>query len=147
MEISEKIKLLYEKDTKIAYANLKELELLSECGDSLYSYMDEFISMLKSDKYVIRVRGFRLLCKQAKWDKSNKINESIDNILKAVHDEKPTAVRQALQYLKYVVPYKKVLNKKIKEMALSINCLQFKDTMQPLIKKDIQSLVELIEMQ
>lgn len=147
MEISDRIKHLYDKDTKDAYANLRELEAISEHEDILYSYLDEFISMLGSEKYVIRVRGFRLLFKQAKWDRNNKINEAIEAILAAVHDEKPTAVRQALQYLGWVVPYKVELNNRIKETALSIDCSQSKDTMQPLIAKDIQSLVKLIEAQ
>ena len=147
MEISEKIKCLYDKGTKSAYANLKDLEAISECENTLYSYLDEFIAMLKSKKYVIRVRGFRLVCKQAKWDNHNRINEAIEDILNAVHDEKPTAVRQFLQYLKYIVPYKKELNDRIKETALAINCSDFKDTMRPLIAKDIQILMEAIEAQ
>ena len=145
MEISDKIKCLYDKDTKDAYANLQELEEISDNEDFLYPYLNEFIEMLKSEKYVIRVRGFRLLCKQAKWDREDKINEAIEDILTAVDDEKPTAVRQALQYLEYLVPYKKELNGRIKETALSIDCSKFKDTMQPLIEKDIRSLVQLIE--
>jgi hypothetical protein len=145
MEIKDRITLLYNKDTKEAYANLRELEALSEQENTLYPYLDEFISMLKSEKYVIRVRGFRLICKQAKWDTGNKINEAAKDILTAVHDEKPTAVRQAIQYLGYVVPYKAELTDCIKETVLSIDCSQFKDTMWPLIAKDIDHLVQLIE--
>ncbi len=147
MDISNKIELLYEGDTKEAYAILQELETLSEKEDLLYSYINEFISMLNSEKYIIRVRGFRLLCKQAKWDKDNKIDRAIEEILNAISDEKPTAVRQALQYLEYMVPYKKNLNERMKQKVLSIDCSLFKDTMQPLIEKDIQSLVRQIEAQ
>ena len=147
MDIDAKIQLLYEGDTKEAYANLLELDNISEKEDLLYPYLNEFVSMLKSDKYVVRVRGFRLLCKNAKWDKDNKINQAIDDILLAVHDEKPTAVRQALLYLKYVFTYKKELGDNIMKAALSIDCSIFKDTMQPLIFKDIQNLVQLIDAQ
>lgn len=147
MVIDDSIKYLYKKDTKDAYVILRELEELSEQENILVPYLDEFLSMLKSDRYVVRVRGFRLLCKQAKWDEHNKINEVIEDILASVYDEKPTAVRQALQYLHYIVPYKKELNSRIKEAVLSMDCSQFKDTMRPLIEKDIKNLVELIEMQ
>lgn len=147
MDISDKIKLLYDKDTKAAYTNLKELEELSEKENILYPYFDEFISMLRSEKYVIRARGIRLLCKQAKWDDYDKIDKAIEEILIAVRDEKPTAVRQALQYLEYVVPYKKKLNDIIKQVAFSIDCSIFNDSMKPLISKDIQSLVRLIDAQ
>lgn len=146
-EISNKIASLYEKDTKAAYAILLELEEFSERENALYHYLNEFISMIKSEQYIMRVRGFRLLCKQAKWDKDNIINGAIDDILIAVNDEKPTAVRQALQYLRFVVPYKKELNNQIKEAVLSIDCSAFKDTMQPLIEKDIHDLIRLIEEQ
>lgn len=147
MDIKNRIEYLYDKDTKNVFLNLKELETISDSEDILYPYLDEFISMLKSEKYVIRVRGFRLLCKQAKWDKDNKINKYIEEILSAVDDEKPTAVRQALEYFKYIVIYKKELNNIIREKVLSIDCLKFKDTMRPLIQKDIIELIELIEAQ
>jgi len=145
VEISDRIKLLYGKNTKDAYKNLQELEALSEKDNVLYLYTDEFIAMLKNKQYSIRVRGFRLLCKQAKWDNDNKINTAIDDIAAALNDEKPTAIRQALQYLMYVVLYKKELNDKIREAVLSIDLSRFKDTMRPLIAKDIQVLLQLIE--
>ena len=147
MKIEERIQHLYDGDTTAAFANLKELEAISQQENILYPYLDEFIAMLKSEKYVIRVRGFRLLCRQAKWDSENRINGAISEILFAVLDEKPTAVRQALQHLKYLVPYKKELNAKIRQMVLLIDCSMYKDTMGPLIKKDIESLVQLIDEQ
>lgn len=147
MEIKDAIKSLYKGDKTDAWEILAELESISECEDILYPYLNEFMNMIRSEKYVVRIRGFRMLCRQAKWDKDNKINESIEDILIAVHDEKPTAVRQALQYMKYIVQYKKELNDIIKQTVLSIDCSEFKDTMRPLILKDIQSLVRLIETQ
>lgn len=145
MELRERIRRLYDKDTKSAYANLRELESLSLREDVLYPYVDEFLAMLRSERYVVRVRGFRLLCKQAKWDKGNRLNASVEELLSALNDEKPTAVRQALKALEDVAPYKRELNGRIREAMLSINCAQYKDTMRPLIEKDIQSLVQLID--
>jgi len=106
-----------------------------------------FLAMLKNDKYAVRVRGFRLLCKQAKWDTENKINNSIDEILLELDDEKPTAVAQALQFLGHsVVPYKKELSGKIKEAISLIDCSRFKEnTMRPLIEREIQKLLKFIE--
>jgi len=147
VEISDKIKLLYDKGTSVSYANLLELEEISERDNTLYAYLNEFIAMLKNEKYVIRVRGFRLLCKQAKWDIDDKINEVIIEILFAVNDEKPTAVRQALQYLTYIVLNKRELVSIIKEAVLSIDCSRFKDTMRPLIEKDIQTLIKVMDIQ
>ena len=145
MELSQRIALLYDKDTSIAYANLQGLEAISEEEDSLYCYFDDFLSMLSSEKYVIRVRGVRLLCKQAKWDGENKLNQFINRILSALDDEKPTAVRQALKALEDVAVHKKELHGKLKDKALSINFLAYKDTMHSLIQKDIRSLMQVIE--
>lgn len=144
-DVNERIAGLYEKDTRIAYANLQQLEAISEQENVLYPYLGEFIAMLKIGHYVIRVRGFRLLCMQAKWDEAGLIDQAADDILAAVDDEKPTAVRQALQYLHHMVPYKKGLHGKIRNTALSIDLSRFKDTMAPLIMKDIDSLLQAIE--
>ena len=79
--------------------------------------------MVGSEKYVIRVRGFRLLCKQAKWDTKNIINANLEIALVILNDDKPTAVRQALAALQAVVCYKKELKEIIKEKISSIdNC-------------------------
>jgi len=137
--------MLYDKDTSKAFENLKELELLSDHSKILYPYLSKFVEMVNSEKYVIRVRGFRLFCKQAKWDTENIVNKNIDRVLVLLNDEKPTAIRQAIQYLEYIIPYKKDLSERIEESVLSIDCLKFRDTMRPLIEKDIQSLVQLIK--
>ena len=147
MDLNLKIEALFDKDTKEAYYNLLLLEQLSETTNKLYPYFYDFFEMIHSEKYVVRVRGYRLLCKQAKWDNENRINEILDELLAHIEDEKPTAVRQKIKSLEDIVPYKKELNDKIKKVALSIDCSRFKDTMSPLITKDIQNLVGLIEAQ
>ena len=63
MEIIDKLKCLYDGDTKNAYAALRELEALSEHENILYPYVDKFIAMLKNEKYVVAVKNF-LLSKQ-----------------------------------------------------------------------------------
>ena len=100
--------------------------------------------MLDNEKSFIRVRGFRLICKNAKWDKYNKIDNSIDKILQELNDEKPTSVRQCLKAIAEIVEYKKSLNNKIKEKLLKINYLNYKDSMQSLIFKDVEKILMLI---
>ena len=147
MNLESILDTLFDKDTSKAFESLKELELLSDNTDMLYPYINKFVEMANSEKNVIRVRGFRLFCKQAKWDTENMINKHLNDVLVILDDEKPTAIRQALQYLEFIVPYKMELNERIKEAALSIDCTKFKDTMRPLIEKDVQNLVRLIEAQ
>lgn len=96
MNIESIISLLEAKDPPQAYEALKKLEQLSDESDVLYPYIDKFIEMSGSVKYVLKVRGFRLLRRQAKWDKLNKIDKNIDRVLCILDDGKPTAVRQAM---------------------------------------------------
>ena len=144
MAIEEKIELLFDKDTSVAYKNLLELERLSEKENTLYDYFDTFLEMIYSDKYVLRVRGYRLLCKQAKWDTENKINNVIDKILLMVEDIKPTAVRQNIKALQDIIVSKTELGDKIRKRLLEIDTFKYKDTMQPLIQKDIEETIALI---
>lgn len=85
---------------------MQELERISDETGALYGHTAEFADMIKSDKYVLRVRGFRLFCRQARWDKDYVLDENIDEALLILKDEKPTAVRQALAALAEIVAYK-----------------------------------------
>lgn len=144
MDIELLVATLEDKDTSQAFEALKELELLSDNSDILYQYLDKFLAMIKSDKYVIRCRGFRLYCKQARWDTKKEIDKSIHEALIILSDDKPTAVRQALTALKDIMLYKKELTATIKEKVLAIDYLRYKDTMHGLIASDIQSLLSLV---
>lgn len=144
MDLDYLLSMMEGKDTSKGFEALKELETISESTNALYLYMDKFIDMVKSEKYVIRVRGFRLFCKQARWDVDNVINQNIEEVLSILNDEKPTAVRQALSALKEVVLYKSELVDIIKERVLAIDYYKHKETMHSLIAKDIGELVEIM---
>lgn len=140
--ITDKIDKLKGKDTKTAYKNLLDLEILSEESNVLYPYFEVFVSMLDSDISYIRVRGFRLICKLSKWDKENKIDKIIDKLLLELDDSKPTAVRQSLKALNYLLLYKVELSNIIEKYLKNINYKKYNDSMQPLIKKDIDEILE-----
>ena len=113
-------------------------------SDAIYEYFDIFLEMLDNEKSFIRVRGFRLICKNAKWDKYNKIDDSIDKILQGLNDEKPISVRQCLKAIEEIIMYKPNLKYTIKEKLLKINYLNYKDSMQSLIFKDVEKILMLI---
>lgn len=145
MNIAYSLCMLEDKDTSAAFQALKELEKLSDTSDALYPYINQFISMLGSEKYVIRVRGFRLFCKQARWDTEHVIDRNLNLALNILNDEKPTAVRQALVALQDAAPYKKNLHEQIKQHVLAIDYLRYKDTMHSLISKDIEALLKTMD--
>lgn len=141
MDLEYLLFMLEDKDTSEAYKALQELEQISETSNALYPHIGQFITMTQSDKYVERVRGFRLLCKQAKWDTENILDKELASTLSILNDEKPTAVRQALSALHDVALHKESLHGLIRERALAIDYLKYKDTMHSLIAKDIDALL------
>lgn len=140
--MKEKIKELYDKDDKVAYSNLLELEAEATESNELYNYFDELIEMLNNDKSFVRVRAFRLICALAKWDKENKIDNNIDFILNELDDNTSTSVRQCLDKLNLILIYKPELSDKVKNKLMKLELSKYKESMQSLIKRDIDLLLE-----
>lgn len=138
MEVSN----LYNKDNVKAYKTLLELETLSTESNELYNYFNEFLKMLNSEKSLVRVRGFRMICSLSKWDIDNKINKNIDDILKELDDELGISIRQCLKSINLILLYKPELTDKIQTKLLNLNLTNYKENMQSLIKKDIDNILE-----
>ena len=140
--MKEKIKNLYNEDNNSAYKTLLELEFITTESNELYNYFNEFLKMLNNEKTFIRVRGFRLICSLAKWDNENKINKNIDIILKELEDEKGTSVRQCLEKLNLILIHKIELTDIIENKVRNLELSKYKESMQFLIKKDIDYILE-----
>jgi len=140
--MTERIKNLYNEDNNIAYKTLLELETITTESNELYDYFNEFLEMLNNNKTFIRVRGFRLICCLAKWDNENKINNNINIILKELEDEKGTSVRQCLEKLNLILMYKIELTDVIDNKVRNLDLSKYKESMQSLIKKDIDYILE-----
>ncbi len=130
------------KDTRETYGLLQELERLSEESDALYPWVDRFAALAERGRGGARVRGFRLLCKQARWDDEGAVDRVLDGALSILQEERPTAVRQALAALGDLVPYKPVLWPLVRRRVLEIDPLRYRDTMRPLLERDIRELLE-----
>lgn len=140
--MKEKIENLYNEDNNIAYKTLLELETMTTESNELYNYFNEFLKMLNNEKTFIRVRGFRLICSLAKWDNENRINKNIDIVLKELEDEKGTSVRQCLEKLNLILMYKIELTDIIENKIRNLDLSKYKESMQSLIKKDIDYILE-----
>ena len=145
MELDILLSTLTAKDTKQGYGAFLELERLSEESDELYPYTERFAEMVLDKAWAIRCRGFRLFCKQARWDEDGVIDRHLDRTLVILEDEKPTAVRQALAALLDVVPYKRELWPVIRQRVAAMDLSRYKDSMAPLIEKDIQTLLNAMQ--
>ena len=141
MELDILLSTMTAKDTKQAYGALLELERLSEETDDLYPFTERFADMVSDRAWAVRCRSFRLFCKQARWDDDGIIDRCLDRALVILEDEKPTAVRQALAALLDVIPYKQELRPVIRTRVEAMDLSCYKDSMAPLIRKDIQTLL------
>ncbi len=134
--------IFYGKDNVEIYNKFKIIENSIEDSNYLYKYFDEIKEMLANDKSYIRIRGFRIICSLAKYDNNNKINDNIDTLLLNLDDDKPTNVRQCLKSLNSLLLYKPELSDKIEYKIRNIDCSKYKDSMSPLIKKDIDYILK-----
>ena len=139
------LSMLTGKDTKQGYGALLELEHLSEESDDLYPYTERFAEMVSDRAWAVRCRSFRMFCRQARWDENGVIDRHLGRALAILEDEKPTAVRQALAALLDVVPYKQELWPVIRQRVEAMDTTRYKDSMAPLIQRDIQTLLNTMQ--
>ena len=140
--IAETFELLFDKNNKIAYKALQELQKESEETDCVYPYMDRLSDMLDSDNSYIRTRGLTLLAYNAKWDKDYKIDEIIDKYLRHITDVKPITARQCIKLLPIIAKHKPELQNDIFSALQKADTSIFDDSMQPLVYEDIQKALK-----
>ena len=135
---------LQNKDDKKAYELFQEMAVQSAESDLYYPLFDDFVGLINHDSSYVRTRGFCTACAQSRWDEENKIKNNWDKLKTMLHDEKPIAVRQCLKALQEVVLFKPDLIDLIKEELAKIDLSKYKNTMSPLIKKDIEALFKVM---
>jgi hypothetical protein len=132
------------KDDNIRYQALLLLLSRSTFFDDVYPFWDTFRDKLKSDNSYQRSIGLMLVAENAKWDAQNRMEDTIDDYLALLNDEKPITVRQCIQALGKVVPFKPGLNKKIASKLISIDLMAVKETMRKSILIDILNVLLII---
>ena len=145
MNTAETFELLFDKNNKVAYKALQELQKESEETDHVYPYMDRLSDMLNSDNSYIRTRGLILIAYNAKWDKDYKIDEVIDDYLKHITDVKPITARQCIKLLPVIAENKLELKNDILSALQKADISFYDDSMQPLVYKDIQKVLKEIQ--
>ena len=145
LNIADTFELLFDKNNTVAYKALQELQKESIETDCVYPYMDRLSEMLDSDNSYIRTRGLALIAYNAKWDKDYKIDEIIDNYLKHITDIKPITARQCIKLLLIIAKDKPELKNDIFSALYNADISIYDDSMQPLIRKDIQKALKEIQ--
>lgn len=143
--IAETFELLADKNNNIAYKALQALQKECEESDQVYSYMDQLADMMESDNSYIRTRGLTLIAYNARRDIDHKIDEIIDEYLKHIKDVKPITARQCIKLLPMIAKNKPELKDDIVSALQKADISIYADSMQSLVKKDIQSSLAEIE--
>ena len=139
------ISRLNDKNEKAAYEYAKLIGIESAESDKYLKYVHDFSNMLKDRNSYVRTRAFILICNQARWADDGQINEVFERMSSLLYDSKPTVVRQCLGALHEVVLYRPEMADVISEAVSRIDVTQYRDSMSPLITKDIEALLALIQ--
>lgn len=142
MNKEEIFNIFYGKETWDIWKKFQEIESDIDKSNKLYEYFDDIKKMLLDEKSHIKMRGFRIICKLSKCDKDNKINNIIDSLLQVLDNGKPTIVRLCLSSLNNLLLYKTDLKEKVENKLRNMDLSKYKDSMKPLIQKDIDYIIE-----
>jgi len=129
------------KDDTLRYQALLLLQSRSIFFDDVYPFWDIFRDKLKSDHSYQRGIGLMLVAENARWDGQNRMEDTIDEYLALLNDEKPVTIRQCIQALGKVVRFKPDLNKKIVHELISFDLTAVKETMRKSILLDIVNIL------
>jgi hypothetical protein len=143
-DIRELIQWLALKDDKIRYRAFRLLQNRSLFSNDVYPYWDTLRSKLKSDNSYQRSIGLMLLAENAKWDTENRMEDTVDECLALLDDEKPITIRQCIQSLGKIASTRTGLNGTIASRLISFNLLAVKETMRKPILLDILNVLLII---
>lgn len=125
------------KDDKYACAFADKIIMESRESDEWYEYFDDFASLLNHQKSLVRNRALNILAANAQWDGENRFDKVISGFLGHITDEKPITARQCINALAQVGSAKPQYIPAILSSLRSADLSKYKDSMRPLIEKDI----------
>ena len=124
-------------DDKYACALTNKIIAESQETDEWYEYFDDFASLLHHPKSLVRNRALNILAANAQWDEGNRFDLILPDFLAHITDEKPITARQCIQALAQVGAAKPQYIPTILSCLRSADLSKYKDSMRPLIEKDI----------
>lgn len=142
--MEEILRKLTDKNDKTAYEFAKQLGVESVESDRYLAMIPMFAELLQDKSSYVRTRAFVLICNQARWADSGQIKAVLDKMLPLLNDPKPTVVRQCLGALHEVVLFRPELSDEIETALAEMDLSKYKDSMLPLILKDVEALRNLL---
>ena len=135
--MQEIINKLTAKEDKYACAIAEKIITESRECDTWYEYFDAFASLLNHPKSLVRNRALHILAANARWDEENRFDAILPEFLSHVTDEKPITARQCIQALAQVGLAKPQYIPQILACFHSADLSKYKDSMGPLMEKDM----------
>ena len=142
--MQEIISKLTARDDKFACAIADKIIEESRETDTWYEYFDVFASLLSHPKSLVRNRVLHILAANAQWDEENRFDAILPEFLIHVTDEKPITARQCIQALAQVGLAKPQYIPQILECFHNADLSKYKDSMRPLIKKDMAATEDIL---
>lgn len=130
------------KDDKYACAFADMIVAESQQTDRWYEYFDDFSSLLNNPKSFVRNRAIAILAALAEWDEENRLDAVISEYLLHITDEKPITARQCVKSLAKIGLAKPEYVPEILKSLRNADLSGYKDSMLPLIEKDIAQTIE-----
>lgn len=125
------------KDDRYACAFADRILLESQETSKWYACLDDFAALLNHPKSLVRNRALHILAANAQWDEENRFDAVIDGFLAHITDEKPITARQCIKALAQVGQAKPQYIPQILSALRSADLSPYRDSMRPLIEKDI----------
>lgn len=142
-DIEQLVGWLNEKEDNIRYPSLLLLQSRSGMSGDVYAYRETFREKLTSDNSFQRSIGLIMLAENARWD-DGWLDGVIAEYLALLGDEKPITVRQCIQYLKSIVPFKLSLHDVIAKALMELDLTAVRETMRKLVLFDIMQVLAAI---
>ena len=136
--------MLTAKDDKYACALADKIISESQETDEWYEYFDDFASLLDHPKSLVRNRVLYILAANTQWDEGNRFDAILSDFLTHITDEKPITARQCVKALAQVGLAKPQYIPRILSRLKSADLSEYKDSMRPLIEKDIAETVQIL---
>ena len=132
------------KDDQYACALADKIISESQETDEWYECFDEFASSLEHPKSLVRNRAMHILAANAQWDEENRFDAILSDFLTHITDEKPITARQCVKALAQVGLAKPQYIPRILSSLRCADLSKYKDSMRPLIEKDIAETVRIL---
>ena len=135
---------LTSKDDKYACALADKIISESKETDEWYEYFDDFATLLNYPKSLVRNRALYILAANAQWDDENRFDSIISDYLTHITDEKPITARQCIKALAQVGLAKPQYIPRILSSFHEADLSKYKDSMRPLIEKDMEETEKIL---